>query len=41
MPEADIEPVRAFVRAEMEGAAKLDVPLTVDVGVGKNWAEAH
>lgn len=25
----------------MEGAVKLLVPLTVDVGVGKNWDEAH
>jgi DNA polymerase-1 len=27
--------------AEMEGAAALSVPLRVDVGVAKNWAEAH
>jgi DNA polymerase I-like protein with 3'-5' exonuclease and polymerase domains len=27
------------VRAEMEGAAGLSVPLVVDVGVGKNWLE--
>jgi DNA polymerase I-like protein with 3'-5' exonuclease and polymerase domains len=27
------------VRTEMEGAAKLSVPLVVDVGVGKNWLE--
>ncbi|MCB1828117.1 MAG: DNA polymerase I, partial [Coxiellaceae bacterium] len=25
----------------MEGAAELSVPLIVDVGVGKNWNEAH
>jgi DNA polymerase I-like protein with 3'-5' exonuclease and polymerase domains len=25
----------------MEAAAHLDVPLTVDVGVGATWAEAH
>jgi DNA polymerase I-like protein with 3'-5' exonuclease and polymerase domains len=24
----------------MEGVWKLDVPLKVDLGVGKNWAEA-
>jgi DNA polymerase I-like protein with 3'-5' exonuclease and polymerase domains len=29
------------VREEMEGVARLDVPLTVDVGIGEHWAEAH
>ena len=29
------------VRAEMEGVARLDVPLKVDVRVGENWALAH
>lgn len=37
--------VTKVVRDVMEGAAmpavKLDVPLTVDAGVGANWAEAH
>jgi len=31
--------VIALVRAEMEGAATLSVPLVVDVGTGKNWLE--
>lgn len=30
-----------LIRQEMEGAWKLRVPLKVDIGVGKNWAEAH
>ena len=25
----------------MENAYKLEVPLTVDIGVGENWLEAH
>ncbi len=29
------------VRARMEGAAELRVPLVVDTGVGANWDEAH
>jgi DNA polymerase-1 len=29
------------VRARMEGAAQLRVPLVVDAGVGANWDEAH
>lgn len=31
----------ALIREEMEDAWKLDVPLTVEVGKGKNWFEAH
>jgi DNA polymerase-1 len=41
VPEGDVEGVSALVREEMVGAADLDVPLEVDVGVGKNWREAH
>ncbi|MFC6335923.1 DNA polymerase I [Pseudomonas sp. CCM 7891] len=29
------------IREHMSAAAKLDVPLLVDVGVGNNWDEAH
>jgi len=25
----------------MEGAVRLSVPLAVDIGVGRNWREAH
>jgi DNA polymerase-1 len=38
MPEVDR--VVRLVREHMEGAAKLDVPLVVDVGVGSNWLAA-
>lgn len=41
VPEADLEKVKKYIIEEMEGAAKLDVPMTVDVGIGKNWAEAY
>ncbi|MBI1321144.1 MAG: DNA polymerase I [Candidatus Hydrogenedens sp.] len=33
--------VMQVMRHTMENAAKLDVPLKVDAGVGKNWAEIH
>jgi DNA polymerase-1 len=39
--EAALEQTRDVVVNIMEGAATLDVPLVVDVGVGDNWGEAH
>ena len=41
VPEGELERVKALVREEMEGAVELDVPLVVDIGVGRNWREAH
>ena len=41
VPEAEIEATGAVVRRVMEGAAHLDLPLTVDVGTGASWADAH
>jgi DNA polymerase-1 len=38
--EAQADEAVALVRRTMEGAASLDVPLTVDVGVGKTWKDA-
>jgi DNA polymerase-1 len=40
LPE-ELEKLKEMVITEMSGAAKLDVPLKVDWGVGKNWMEAH
>jgi DNA polymerase-1 len=39
--EAFVPELVAAVKARMEGAAELRVPLVVDTGVGKNWDEAH
>ncbi|MCW8274317.1 DNA polymerase I [Pseudomonas sp. PCH199] len=36
-----VDQVRDEIRVYMSGAAKLDVPLLVEVGVGNNWDEAH
>jgi DNA polymerase-1 len=41
VPEGEKDTVVPLVREEMENAVKLAVPLKVDIGIGKNWAEAH
>ncbi|MGI9323989.1 MAG: DNA polymerase I [Pseudomonadales bacterium] len=38
---ADVDQLIEGAGTRMEGAAELSVPLKVDVGVGKNWDEAH
>ncbi|MDQ1296653.1 MAG: polymerase, partial [Bacteroidota bacterium] len=37
----ELEKLKEMVIYEMSNAAKLDVPLKVDCGTGKNWLEAH
>jgi DNA polymerase-1 len=39
-PEADAPEVATLVKSVMEAAYPLNVPLTVDVGIGANWNEA-
>jgi DNA polymerase-1 len=41
VPEAERDRIMTLVKEEMENAFKLDVPLKVDIGIGKNWAESH
>ncbi|MEN3364050.1 MAG: polymerase [Burkholderiales bacterium] len=41
VPEAELEYVRRKLPELMSGVGKLKVPLTAEVGVGKNWDEAH
>jgi len=36
-----VEQISQDIRVHMSGAAELDVPLLVEVGVGNNWDEAH
>jgi DNA polymerase-1 len=36
-----VEQISQEIRVHMSGAAELDVPLLVEVGVGNNWDEAH
>lgn len=39
-PVSEIAEASMIVREKMEGAASLEVPLTVDIGVGDNWLDA-
>lgn len=40
-PEKEVEILKPLIKEKMESAMQLSVPLKVDVGVGKNWLEAH
>lgn len=40
-PEGECEALTAMVKAEMEGAFELRVPLLVEVGTGDDWLAAH
>jgi DNA polymerase-1 len=40
-PEAEAEPTARIARDIMQSAATLSVPLVVETGTGKTWAEAH
>ena len=37
----ELEKIQPMIKYEMENAFKLDVPLDVEIGIGKNWLEAH
>jgi DNA polymerase-1 len=39
--QSELEDIKKMVKSEMESAYELAVPLVVDLGVGKDWLEAH
>ena len=41
MYNSEIEALKPIIKQTMENAFKLSVPLTVDIGQGNNWLEAH
>ena len=41
VPEAEAEATARLLRQVMESAAELSVPLAVEVGHGRSWADAH
>ncbi|CAM3568031.1 DNA polymerase I [Flavobacterium saliperosum S13] len=38
---SELEKIQPMIKHEMENAFKLNVPLDVDMGIGRNWLEAH
>ena len=38
---SELEKIQPMIKNEMENAFKLEVPLIVDLGLGKDWLEAH
>ncbi len=39
--KSELEELKPLIKSEMENAYKLSVPLDVELGIGKNWLEAH
>ena len=40
-PLTELDQAAQMVRAKMENALELKVPIKVDIGMGKSWYEAH
>ncbi len=38
---SELEKIKPMIKYEMENAYIMDVPLDVEIGIGKNWLEAH
>ena len=38
---SELEKIQPMIKHEMENAFKMSVPLEVELGLGKNWLEAH
>ena len=40
-PKDEIDKIISLITDSMMGAANLDVPLEIDIGIGDNWDQAH
>ncbi len=38
---SELEKIKPMIKFEMENAFQMDVPLVVEIGIGKNWLAAH
>ena len=41
IPDAELDDMKTLVKEGMEDVLELAVPIRVDMGIGKNWEEAH
>ncbi len=41
IPENQAEAMAPIIKREMEAVANFSVPLVVETGIAKNWADAH
>lgn len=41
VPKSEVEIMEKLIKYEMENVVKLSIPLTIELGKGANWAEAH
>jgi len=41
VPVEELDTARALAKREMEGVAMLDVPIKVEMKIGRNWYEAE
>lgn len=41
VPKSEVEIMEKLIKYEMENVVKLSIPLTIELGKGTNWAEAH
>jgi DNA polymerase-1 len=39
VPEEEVDELSRLAKKEMEGAVSLDVPVVVDIKVGRNWRD--
>ncbi|CAM3814533.1 DNA polymerase I [Flavobacterium branchiophilum] len=39
--KSELDKIQPMIKHEMENAFTMDVPLEVEIGIGKNWLEAH